>query len=194
MWALYSFRNLILVLWFNRKCVDFVPAAFVVNAKERWAIARELCVILIIHLTILVYLHFEPLKLVLGYFLPIGIGYAGMIFYIYTHHMICRMTSVNDPLVNSVSIRVPRLFNILHLNFSYHTEHHIFPGMNSDYYSRVQELLKIYYPERFNLLSVQDAWRLLMQTPRHYKNENTFTDWRGERSVRCPLEQIKICE
>jgi fatty acid desaturase len=97
------------------------------------------------------------------------------------------MTTVNDPLINSLSIRVPKLFDQLHLNFSYHTEHHIFPGINSDYYPLVQELLKTHYPERLNVLDAGDAWRLLRQTPRHYKNENTFTDWSGEKSVTCPL-------
>jgi fatty acid desaturase len=191
-WGNYTFRNLTAVLLFNRESVDYLPASFRVRAKERWAIAGEFFVMLMIHLSIFIYLQFDPLKLILSYFLPIGIGYAGMIFYIYTHHLLCRMTSVNDPLINSVSIRVPKIFDILHLNFSYHTEHHIFPGMNSDYYPMVQELLKIHYPERLNLLNAGEAWRLLMQTPRHYKDENTFTDWSGEKSVPCPLSQNSI--
>jgi fatty acid desaturase len=111
-------------------------------------------------------------------------------FYVYTNHMLCRMTTINDPLINSVSVRVPKLFNLLHLNFSYHTEHHIFPGINSDYYPAVQELLKAQYCDRFNLLDAGEAWRLLLQTPRHYKNENTFTDWSGTKSVTCPLSPI----
>ncbi|MHC5833436.1 MAG: fatty acid desaturase, partial [Nostoc sp.] len=87
----------------------------------------------------------------------------------------------------------PKIFDKLHLNFSYHTEHHIFPGINSDYYPLVQELLKIHYPERLNLLDAKDAWHLLMQTPRHYKNEDTFTDWSGEKSVPCAIiENYKI--
>jgi fatty acid desaturase len=188
-WGVHTFRNLTSVLLFNSESVDYVPAAFTVKAKERRAIAGEFFAILIIHLSILLYLQFDPLKLVLGYFLPIGIGYAGVIFYVYTNHMLCRMTSVNDPLLNSVSIRVPKLFDLLHLNFSYHTEHHIFPGINSDYYPLVQELLKKHYPERFNLLDATEAWRLLLQTPRHYKNENTFTNWSGEKTVNCPLNQ-----
>jgi fatty acid desaturase len=99
------------------------------------------------------------------------------------------MTSENDPLLNSASIKVAKLFDQLHLNFSYHTEHHIFPGINSDYYPLVQELLKTYYPERFNLLGAGEAWYLLRHTPRHYKNENTFTDWSGQKAVPCPLSQ-----
>jgi fatty acid desaturase len=188
-WGVHTFRNLTSVVLFNNESVDYVPAAFKVSAKDRRAIAGEFLVILMLHLSILVYLQFDLLKLVLSYFLPIGIGYAGLIFYIYTNHMLSRMTTVNDPLLNSLSIRVPKLFDQLHLNFSYHTEHHIFPGINSDYYPLVQELLKTHYPERLNVLDAGDAWRLLRQTPRHYKNENTFTDWSGEKSVSCPLSQ-----
>ncbi len=188
-WGVHTFRNLTSVLLFNCESVNYVPAAFRVSAKERRAIVGEFFVILMIHLSILAYLKFNLLKLVLSYFLPIGIGYAGVMFYIYTNHMLCRMTSVNDPLVNSVSVKVPKLFDKLHLNFSYHTEHHIFPGINSDYYPMVQKLLAIHYPERINLLDASDAWRLLMQTPRHYKDENTFTDWSEKKSVTCPLSQ-----
>lgn len=188
-WGVHTFRNLTSVLLFNRKSVNYVPAAFTVSAKERRAIVGEFLVVLMIHLSILTYLQFDPIKLLLSYFLPIGIGYAGVMFYIYTNHMICPMTSVNDPLFSSVSIRVPKLVDKLHLNFSYHTEHHIFPGINSDYYPIVQELLKIHYPERMNLLNAGDAWHLLLQTPRHYKNEKTFTDRVGKKSVPCLLSQ-----
>ncbi|MCL1475051.1 fatty acid desaturase family protein [Argonema antarcticum] len=186
-WGVHTFRNLTSVLLFNNESVDYVQAAFTVNSKERRAIAGEFLIILMLHLSILAYLEFNPIKLVLSYFLPIGIGYAGIIFYVYTNHMLSRMTSVNDPLINSLSIRVPKIFDLLHLNFSYHTEHHIFPGINSDYYPLVQELLKIHYSDRFNLLDAGEAWRLMLQTPRHYKDENTFTDWDGEKDITFPL-------
>jgi fatty acid desaturase len=164
-----------------------VPASFKVPKKDRLIIAFEVLGIVAIHLSILFYLGFHPLKLALGYFLPIAIGHAGAMFYIYTNHMTCRMTSINDPLINSVSLRVPKIFDLLHLHFSYHTEHHIFPSINSDYYPLVQELLEIHYPNRMNLLDAGEAWRLLMQTPRHYKDELTFTDSSGKLSVTCPL-------
>ncbi len=186
-WGYHTFCNLISVLLFNDGLTEFPPAAFKVSLKERRAIALEFFIILSIHLSILTYLEFHPVKLLLSYFLPIWIGYSGAIFYIYTNHLLCRMTSINDPLINSVSIKVPKLFDLLHLNFSYHTEHHIFPGINSDYYPLVQELLKAQYGDRFNLLDAGEAWRLILQTPRHYKDETTFTDWTGTKSVPCPL-------
>jgi fatty acid desaturase len=97
------------------------------------------------------------------------------------------MTEVNDPLANSVSIGVPKFFDLLHLNFSYHTEHHIFPALNSDYYPVVQELLKTHYPNRFHYLSAGEAWYLLRHTPRHYKDARTFTTWSDRVSMPCPL-------
>jgi fatty acid desaturase len=97
------------------------------------------------------------------------------------------MTEKNDPLINSVSLRVPKIFDVLHHNFSYHTEHHVFPGMNSDYYPVLQELLKSKYPDRFNLIEAGTAWRMLLDSNRHYKDETTFTDWDGKETMPCPL-------
>ncbi len=186
-WFLYCVRHISAVLLFNNKSVDYVPAAITVSPKERRAIALEVAAIAAIHLTILFSLQFDPLKLLLSYFLPIALGYAGVIFYIYTNHMVSPMSSVNDPTFNSLSLRVPKFFDWLHLNFSYHTEHHIFPNINSDYYPQVRELLELHYPGRLNLIDATEAWRLLLQTPRHYRDENTFTDWSGEKSVPCPV-------
>ncbi|MEM8778532.1 MAG: fatty acid desaturase [Cyanobacteria bacterium P01_G01_bin.49] len=190
-WGVHTFRNLTSVLFFNDGLAQYPPAAFQVTTKERKAIAKEFLIILGLHLSLLVYLEFNPIKLLLSYFLPIWIGYSGVMFYIYTNHMLCCMTSINDPLINSVSLKVPKLFDLLHLNFSYHTEHHIFPGMNSDYYPMLQELLKTQYGDRFNLLDAKKVWRLMLATPRHYEDDNTFTDWSGIKSVSCPLSSEK---
>ncbi len=186
-WGFHNFRNITSVLFFNNKSVDYVPAAFTISGKERRAIAGEMLAMSALHLTVLFALQFDPIKLLLGYFLPIGIGYAGTMFYIYTNHMVSPMSSVNDPTFNSLSLRVPKFFDWLHLNFSYHTEHHIFPHINSDYYPQVRELLELHYPGRLKLVDATEAWRLLLQTPRHYRDANTFTDWSGEKSVPCPL-------
>ncbi|MBW4692934.1 MAG: fatty acid desaturase [Lyngbya sp. HA4199-MV5] len=188
-WGVHTFRNLTSVLFFNHKDVTYVPAAFTVSPKEKAAIVGELFVVISLHFSVLYYLQFHPLKLVLAYFLPISLGYAGVMFYIYTNHMLSRMTNVNDPLVNSISLRVPTVFDRLHFNFSYHTEHHIFPGLNSDYYPHVQRLIQEHYPARSHyVLGAGEAWRLLLQTPRHYQDETTFTTWSGKTSMTCPLE------
>jgi fatty acid desaturase len=185
-WGMYTFRHLTSVLFFNNRSATYPVAAFSVSEKERIAIAWELLAIIGLHLSVLASLQFSPLKILLGYFIPIWIGYAIAIFYIYSNHLLCPMTDTNDVLVNSLSIRVPKIFDILHINFSYHTEHHIFPGMNPDYYPMVQELLLEHYPEKFNLINAGKAWKLMLQTPRHYLNDNTLTDWTGTKLVPCP--------
>lgn len=185
-WGVHTFRNLTSVLFFNNRAAQYPVVAFSISEKERTAIALELCALIGLHLAIVTSLGFSPVKLLLGYFLPIWIGYAGLMFYIYTNHMLCRMTDINDVLVNSLSICVPKIFDILHINFSYHTEHHIFPGMNPHYYPMVQDLLLAHYPEKYNLMDADKAWKLMLETPRHYIDETTFTDWSGTKLVPCP--------
>jgi fatty acid desaturase len=67
--------------------------------------------------------------------------------------------------VNTTSVVVYRIFDRLHLNFSYHTEHHLFPGMNSDYYPKVSQLLTERYGNRYNRIRFGDAWNRLWKVP-----------------------------
>lgn len=188
-WSIHAIRNLTSVLLHNEKSdKPDVIAPFTVSAKERRAIFIESFFILSIHLGILAYLQFNWLQILLGYLLPTLIGHGGAMFYIFTNHMICPMTSINDPLINSVSLKMPKIFDLLHFNFSYHAEHHIFPGMNSDYYPQVREVLQKHYPDRMNyILDATKAWGLLLSTPRLYKDEVTLTDSSGTMSVPCPI-------
>jgi fatty acid desaturase len=185
-WLVHTFRHLTSILLFNNSDVKYVPAPVVVNTTKRWKIGSELVVIILLHLGILAFLKFSILAILLAYILPLSIGYAGVMFYIYTNHFLCPMTAINDPLVNSVSLKMPKIFDLLHFNFSYHTEHHLFPSINSDYYPLVQELLQTYYPESYNLIPFGEAWKLLLNTPRHYRDEVTLTDRLGAEAVTCP--------
>jgi fatty acid desaturase len=185
-WFVHTFRHLTSILIFNHDRVTYVPSPVVVSPRKRKIIAIELIGIACIHLGILAYLKLSILPILLGYVLPLAIGYAGVMFYIYTNHFLCPMTDINDPLVNSVSLKMPKIFDLLHFNFSYHTEHHLFPSINSDYYPLVQELLQTHYPESYNLIPVGEAWQLLMKTPRHYRDEVTLTDKFDRESVICP--------
>jgi fatty acid desaturase len=189
-WWVHTFRHLTSILLFNNAEVRYVPSPVIVSPSKRRTIAIELAAFVPIHLGILAYLKFNPLAILLGYLLPLSIGYAGVMFYIYTNHFLCPMNEVNDPLVNSVSLKMPKIFDLLHFNFSYHTEHHLFPSINSDYYPLVQELLIDRYPETYNLIPFGEAWQLLMGTPRHYRDEVTLTDKLDRESVICPCARV----
>lgn len=86
--------------------------------------------------------------------------------YVFTNHFLNPISQEHDPLSGSTSVRVPRLFDTLHSNFSFHTEHHLFPAMNSDYYPLVSEALKDVAPDDYRQLAFRDAWRQLWQQPR----------------------------
>ena len=83
--------------------------------------------------------------------------------YILTNHFLKPLCESNDPLVASTSVQVPALLNWLHSNFSFHTEHHIFPRLNSNYYPLVSKLLQEHYPDRYHQLRFGVAWRQLWE-------------------------------
>lgn len=78
--------------------------------------------------------------------------------YIWTNHYIHDLHELHDPLITSTSIEVHPVLDKLHNNFSYHTEHHLFPGMNSDYYPLVSKLLIEHYGNRYHRTTFSDAW------------------------------------
>ncbi|MGB5133765.1 MAG: fatty acid desaturase [Prochlorococcaceae cyanobacterium] len=194
-WPLHHFRTSCEVLLGNggsdgfggQVASRFAPAAFQVSPAERRTIAAELLLLVALHGLLIGWIGLRPLPLLLGYFLPLWLGYAMSMAYIYTNHMLSPLTEDNDPLVSSLSLRVPAWLDLLHFNFSHHSEHHVFPGLNSSYYPQVRELLLRRHPERFRLLGAGQAWRLLLSTPRFYRDAHTLTSLDGTVTAPVPL-------
>lgn len=91
---------------------------------------------------------------------------AVVMSYVFTNHFLNPISHEHDPLSGTTSVRVPRLVDRLHSNFSFHTEHHLFPAMNSDYYPLVSEALMEVAPEDYRQLEFGEAWRQLWLQPR----------------------------
>lgn len=117
-----------------------------------------------------------PVKWIFAYLIPVAIANFIMSSYIATNHNLNPQMEVNDPLANSLSVTVPKWVNILHFNFSYHTEHHLFPGMSSKYYPLVKEKIKEFWPERYHEMPMERAMLTLLKTPRPYFNEDELVD------------------
>lgn len=188
-WGVHNVRTLASVLVFNDGSAAFPPAAFHISGRERRQIGLELLAIAALHAAVVVWIGAKPVPLLLGYFLPLWIGYAGAMAYIYTNHLLCPLTATNTPLANTLSLQVPKILDLLHLNFSHHTEHHIFPGLNSSYYPHVRRLLLEHHPDQYQLMEGWRAWRLLLSTPRHYRDASTLVNWEGDRVMPVPLPQ-----
>lgn len=111
-------------------------------------------------------------KWIFSYLIPFLIGNFIVMCYISTNHRLNPLVPINDPLASSLSVTVPKWLDILHFNFSYHTEHHMFPGMSPKYYGLVKEEILKLWPDRYHQMPLVTSLKLLWKTPRiHYNNE-----------------------
>ncbi|MBM7553108.1 fatty acid desaturase family protein [Thalassobacillus pellis] len=115
-------------------------------------------------------------KWVFAFLIPLLIANLIVMGYISTNHRLNPLTPVNDPLANSLTVTVPKWVDVLHFNFSYHTEHHLFPGMNPKYYPLVKEEIKKRWPERYHEMPLSQALKALWRTPRVYFKNNELAD------------------
>jgi fatty acid desaturase len=83
---------------------------------------------------------------------------------------------VNDPLVNSLSVTVPRFVDWLTMHFGFHVEHHIFPWMSTRHARDVRALIQQRWPERYQSMPLHKALWALFRTARVYKDETTLID------------------
>jgi fatty acid desaturase len=129
--------------------------------RTRLRICAEL--VLIIVLQGLVYLAAGSSLLAYAFAAPAALLVTSAIVmgYVFTNHFLNVIDEGDDPLRSTTSVAVPSLFNKLHANFSYHTEHHLFPRMNSDFYPVVSEMLQSRFPDAYNKMDIGEAWRLL---------------------------------
>ena len=100
--------------------------------------------------------------------IPLLIGNFVLMSYIATNHLLNPLLEEDDPLAGSLTVTAPKLFDILHANFSHHTEHHIFPAMSAKYLPYVKRLLKELWPDRYHEMSLWQALGMLWRTPRLY--------------------------
>jgi predicted transcriptional regulator len=63
----------------------------------------------------------------------------------------------------------------------------VFPSLNSSYYPLLRQLLLRRYPEHFRLLGAKQAWRLLLSTPRLYRDPGCLTSLDGRVTTPVPL-------
>lgn len=120
--------------------------------------------------------------------LPVAISHFIAMSYIHTNHFLSPLTGeVDDPLVNSLSLKNSFIVDKIFSNFSHHVEHHLFPAMGSSHYPKVRKLLLELYPNRFQLIPMIDAMKLLFKTPRIYGDYTSLVSTDGTKKVKCLL-------
>jgi fatty acid desaturase len=117
-----------------------------------------------------------PLAFLFAFVLPLLVANTIVISYILTNHSLSPMNDVNDPLLNSLTVEVPWIVNLVHLNFGLHVEHHLFPSMSSRYAPHVRDALIAQFPERYQSMPFLEAMRRLFSTPRVYETQTLLVD------------------
>lgn len=122
-----------------------------------------------------------PLSFVFVFVLPLVVANTVVMAFIMTNHSLSPLTKVNDPLVSSLSVTMPRALEWLTLRFGYHVEHHLFPSMSSRHAPRVRELVRERWPERYQSMTLAQAILALHRTARVYEDDTTLIDPRTGR-------------
>jgi fatty acid desaturase len=117
-----------------------------------------------------------PSALVFAFVVPFAIANAIVMSYIMTNHSLSPLTEINDPLLNSLSVTVPRFLEVLHLGFGMHVEHHIFPAMSPRHAPYLRKVLESRFPGRYQSMPLARAWMRVFRTPHVYKNATTLID------------------
>jgi fatty acid desaturase len=110
------------------------------------------------------------------YLLPLVVANSIVMTFIMTNHNLSPLTPVNDPLVNSLSVTLPRVLEFVTLDFGYHTEHHLFPTASTRHGRKIRDVICAHYPERYQTLPLSAAMRELYNTARVYQDNVTLYD------------------
>lgn len=92
---------------------------------------------------------------------PLCVSSAVIMLYVFTQHFLNPIEHDSDPIGGTTSLILPKWIDRLHCNFSFHTEHHVFPTMNSAYYPLVSERLRAEAGDDYTRIPVRSAWRQL---------------------------------
>lgn len=110
------------------------------------------------------------------YGVPLLVANAIVMSYISTNHFLSSMTTINDPLANSLTVTGPRWLECLHLGFGYHVEHHLFPTVSARHAHVVRAAVVRCYGNRYLTLPHGRALRLLYTRPKVHDTADTLID------------------
>jgi len=111
------------------------------------------------------------------YAIPLVVTNTVVMMFIMTNHNLSPLTpNVNDPLVNSLSVTLPRPLEWLSLDFGYHVEHHLFPTISTRHGRRVRAVVRTQFPDLYQSMPLSTALRQLFSTARVYRDDITLID------------------
>ncbi len=155
----YIVRHMIAALMPGDSKPSFVTYKPRYTAKYKRRIQLEFAAIVVFQIGLWFFLHGVWWRYVLAVPVPLLVASSVAMVYLFTNHFLNPLCERADPLIGATSVEVPAVFDWIHDNNSYHTEHHLFPSMNPRYYPQVSRLLLEHFPDRYNRLPILEAWR-----------------------------------
>ena len=102
--------------------------------------------------------------------------------YVATNHMLRPLSPTTDSLRTTMGVSTFRLLDRLHMHFSHHVEHHLFPSMPTSSAPAVRRVLRDRYEGEYLAPPHGRALRLLLRTPRFYDGPDALAEpWGGRR-------------
>jgi fatty acid desaturase len=121
-----------------------------------------------------------PLAFLFVFLLPLIIANVMVMSFILTNHSLSSLTpDINDPLVNSLSVTLPRPLEWLTLDFGFHVEHHVFPTISARYGRVVRAALIDQFGDRYQSMPMMRAMGQLYRTGRVYLDDTTLIEPRS---------------
>jgi len=171
----YIVRHLVAALMPGKRKPSVVTFKPTYSAAQKQHILAELAIIATFQMALWFFFRGIWWRYALAVPVPIIVASCVAMVYLFTNHFLNPLCEKADPLIGTTSVEVPRFFDWLHDNNSFHTEHHLFPGMNPRYYPLVSKLLREHFPDRYNRLPIREAWRRIWAQDEFIREPDSLT-------------------
>ncbi len=114
-----------------------------------------------------------------GYFIPLLVANSMVIGYIATNHFLNPLADESDVLGTSLSVTLPKWLKWLdpwHQSFGAHVAHHLFPQASAKNCRKIESYIAEEFPDRFHIMPLFTALKMLWDTPWIYETKETFID------------------
>ncbi|HMV68610.1 MAG TPA: fatty acid desaturase [Myxococcota bacterium] len=116
--------------------------------------------------------------------IPMLVSNATLMMYISTNHWLRPITpDHNNPFTNTTSVIVHPFVDWVHVAFSYHQEHHIFPQMSPKYAPLLRQKLLELEPAAVTAYPLGAVMREIFRTPSIYLDDHTLVREDGSGAV-----------
>jgi len=103
-----------------------------------------------------------------GIILPMIVANIVVMSYVATNHLLHPLVDHPDNVTTTLGVTTFRLLDAIHLHFSHHLEHHLFPSVSHRYYPLIRDSARRHAPDKYLAPSHWRVLRLLLSTPRFY--------------------------